>query len=523
MTGPWKTRLPASLDELRGRRAALWVRESMAGQYDNFGPDAQRRKYELALEHLGLVATSIEWVVAHSGWRIAKHPSWSAMLAGAGVDYDVLVVGYASRFARSLEAHVDARRAFHQAGAVILFADDWILSSDERAWERWAREAVEAEAYSRRLSQRVAEGYAEKRRRMGIPGGNRAPLGAIRRGRELVIDGRTLEFVQRTYELAVSGATDREVALQVGLRPKHVAEILTNPFYRGELRTGEQSALGPLVDPTTWERVQALRSRYSRRHRGSVRRRRYALAGILACASCGRRLTGHSGRMRHVDACAEFKTAAPRRRRRFERSLDHRVKGESYPAELYEEAVCVAFEQVAVSSKLMTEVIALATSSKDTTGDALALARIEREREQAAIRFVRDRNLARLEAAFARLDAQAAAAAESPSSSPTAEEVRAYLEDLPRLWRETDTDGRRAIAEAVFERIDVLGVTEYSITPTPDAIAHGWDRAFGDTVIAGSIGRYGRGERISPATNDLQIRLRLSAPPAAGLRAIRSA
>jgi hypothetical protein len=31
----------------------------------------------------------------------------------------------------------------------------------------------------------------------------------------------------------------------------------------------------------------------------------------------------------------------------------------------------------------------------------------------------------------------------------------------------------------VFERIDVLGVTEYSFTLTTDAKAHGWDVAFG--------------------------------------------
>jgi hypothetical protein len=34
--------LPRSLDDLAGLRAALWVRESTQGQYDNFGPDAQR-------------------------------------------------------------------------------------------------------------------------------------------------------------------------------------------------------------------------------------------------------------------------------------------------------------------------------------------------------------------------------------------------------------------------------------------------------------------------------------------------
>ena len=43
-----------------------------------------------------------------------------------------------------------------------------------------------------------------------------------------------------------------------GLALKYVAEILTNPFDVGRLWSGEPSALGALVDPTTWEHVQEL-------------------------------------------------------------------------------------------------------------------------------------------------------------------------------------------------------------------------------------------------------------------------
>jgi len=179
--------LPGSLDQLAGLRAAAWVRESTSPQLDNFGPESQRLQIARAIERYGLLDTGIEWTVAHSGWKIAAHPVWAEMLRGAGVTFDILVVGYASRFARSLEAHVDARRAFHAAGAAILFADERILSSDEGAWEAWAREAVEAESYSRKLSRRVTEGYAAKRRRLGVPGGNRAPFGLLREGRPSIM------------------------------------------------------------------------------------------------------------------------------------------------------------------------------------------------------------------------------------------------------------------------------------------------------------------------------------------------
>jgi len=65
----------------------------------------------------------------------------------------------------------------------------------------------------------------------------------------------------------------------------------------------------------------------------------------------------------------------------------------------------------------------------------------------------------------------------------------------------------------VFERIDVLGVTDYTFTLTVPAKARGWDAAFGARVVRVKQGRSGRGERHSPATNDLPVTMRLAEPP----------
>ncbi len=504
--------LPRSLEDLRGRRAARWIRESTAGQADNFGPDAQAEQQARAIERWGLVDTGAAWQVAHSGRTIAATGQWAEMLDGAGREWDVLVVGYVSRFARDLRTAVNARHDLHARGAVILFADERVLSSDEDEWERWAREAVEAEAYSRRLAKRIGEGYAAKRRRTGVPGGNKAPLGTVRRGRTIEVDEPSLALVRRVYELAAAGRTDREVGKATGLALKHVAEVLTNPFYIGRLWSGEPSALGALVDLATWDHVQELRARYSRRHRGSVNRRQYALGGLLACAACGRRLTGHVGRYRHIDACPTFKAAAPRRHRRNARTnLDHRVKGESYKVEVYEEAIGLALGRVAVSARLRAGAVAEATRPESDGADALLQARIRRERERAALQFAKDRDLGRLEASMARLDAEAEAAVVRPSRVPTAAEARAYLESLPELWAKTSDAGRHAIAEAVFERIDVLGASDFTFTLTARAKAHGWDAAFGAGDQSISIGRSGRGERVCASHNDLSVgEIRLS-------------
>jgi hypothetical protein len=101
----------------------------------------------------------------------------------------------------------------------------------------------------------------------------------------------------------------------------------------------------------------------------------------------------------------------------------------------------------------------------------------------------------RLEATMARLDAEAAAAVVRPSRIPTAAEARAYLESLPDLWAKTSDAGRHAIAEAGFERIDVLGAYDFTFALTAHARARGWDAAFGAGVVRVKEGQSGRGER----------------------------
>jgi hypothetical protein len=163
--------LPRSLEDLRGRRAARWIRESTAGQADNFGPDAQLEQQSRAIERWGLLDTGGAWQVAHSGRTIAATGQWAEMLAGAGEDWDVLVVGYVSRFARDLRTAVNARHDLHARGAVILFADERVLSSDGPARPSRPRPtAAASRSGSARATPRSAGGsacLAGTRRRSG--------------------------------------------------------------------------------------------------------------------------------------------------------------------------------------------------------------------------------------------------------------------------------------------------------------------------------------------------------------------
>jgi Resolvase, N terminal domain len=143
--------LPASLEDLTGLRAARWFRESTAGQYDNFGPDAQREQQDRALSRYGLLDGGLEWSVASSGWKSAwQTPTWQAMIAAAESGaFDILVVGYVSRFLRNLKQTLIAvEDHLQKAGIAVLFADERLLTSDPNQWDQFVREAHEAEAYS---------------------------------------------------------------------------------------------------------------------------------------------------------------------------------------------------------------------------------------------------------------------------------------------------------------------------------------------------------------------------------------
>ena len=448
-------RLPDSLERLTGLRAARWSRESTAGQFDAFGPEAQKDQQDRAIERYGLVDTGIAWTVAHSGRTVGNTDQFRDMLARAGTAYDVLVVGYVSRFARDLRTAVNARHDLHAAGASILFADERILTSDEDAWDSWAREAVEAESYSRKLARRISEGYAAKRRRLGEPGG-RPPFGWDRDGRppQLVPNHSRLDVVRDVFDAAASGASDREVAGASHLTIHTVRSILTNPIYVGELRDGTRAAVEPIIDRATWDRVQALRrARNARAGRPAIRRT-YTLP-MLRCAFCGRGLIGDSGRYRHLNPCDDFTRLRPRKA--WKNQLK-RTPGHSYPADRYEQLIqpALAYAGELVDRHWMTQA-AEAYKAEKPMPDQLGLRRLDAERRRALERYATHRDTSRLEADMARLDAEAERLTAATEWMPDWRQVLARLRDIPQIWEKASPEERKDLASELFEAIDAHG------------------------------------------------------------------
>ncbi|MCJ7712489.1 MAG: recombinase family protein [Chloroflexi bacterium] len=86
------------------------------------------------------------------------------MLAEARAgSFDLLLAGYSDRWQRNLRRTLELLEdGLHPAGVALVMCDRRILSSDPQDWDELISEAAGAEKYSRRLSERITDGYAAK-------------------------------------------------------------------------------------------------------------------------------------------------------------------------------------------------------------------------------------------------------------------------------------------------------------------------------------------------------------------------
>ena len=449
--------LPRSLDELAGRRAAHWGRESTGRQADRFGPEAQREQRDRAISRHRMVDTGITWQVAHSGRTIGTTHQFTEMLARAGHDYDVLVVGYISRFARNLRTAVNAREDLHAAGAAIYFADEDLLSSDESAWENWAREAVEAEAYSRRLARAVRGGYSAKIRNYADQGGGLVSTGFRRVGDRKLIepDPETMPKATSAWELAAQGAADATIAAATGLSLWSVRGILRSPLYGGRLRDGRPTRFAAPVDARLIE--QAYEHRRSRTRIGNRlrRNRTYALSGSgpAVCAVCERPIKGDTRTRRDGTKLSVYRHADP--------GVCPGWPVREVPTALLDAQVTALLSGAAPNRESAARI--RAALARPVVGpDRLAIARLDARLRSLSAELVSaeqrrsiDEIVAEIKAAKIERERLTVETVDPGTVNPEA--AVEWLSSLGKLWNETSDAGRRELAVATFARLGIAG------------------------------------------------------------------
>jgi DNA invertase Pin-like site-specific DNA recombinase len=96
-----------------------------------------------------------------------------AMIASATAGaFDVLLAGYSDRWERNLRRTLELLEDdLHPAGVALVMCDRRILSSDPHDWDELVAEAAAAERCSRRLGERITDGYSAKFRYQNDQGG----------------------------------------------------------------------------------------------------------------------------------------------------------------------------------------------------------------------------------------------------------------------------------------------------------------------------------------------------------------
>lgn len=481
-------------------RAARWIRESSKAQDERYGPEAQKARQDAAIAEHDATDTGIVFRTTKSGSQVDTTPEWADMLARAGSDYDRLYVGYVSRFARDPELIFRAVRLLTEAGADVYFCDERLLTSDDRHYDWWAREAVEAKSYLNRLKRRLRETKEEQWRLYGETGGS-APLGfayAKEGGRyRLQVDPGTIGQAVYLFERYSLGHLSQEaLADEIGLEPERIKNILRNPVYNGyrvNEKTGEQKPAAwrddPPVSDELWGQVAAVRE--SRTRGGGTRTSRRAtrlLSGLVYCASCGKRLRydgDYRGthRTRHVRPCADW--GAEQR----------------YASRAYEDVIVSQFLQWRLDGPTKA-LIANAFAAPPPLADRVGLQRIKNERRTLREYFDTGALTAtEFVSKAAVLDEQQRGILEVPvPSGVTSDEALAALSDLQAVFADADEDKRADVLHAAYARIDVLGPQIVGVALTPYAEARGLAVVLPENVKMRSIGVKAPPEGFEPPT-----------------------
>ena len=486
---PGIERLPRSIDDIQGLRVARWIRESTAGQYDRYGPASQREQQDRFIERHGLVDTGLVFQVAHSGTTVWRSATMTDMLASAKAGaFDLILAGYSDRWQRNLRRTLELLEDhLHPAGVALVMCDRRILSSDPHDWDELVAESASAERYSRRLSERITDGYRQKFDTQQDPGG-RAALGFRRTAdrHTLEIDRETVGTAVALFECYALGTVSaQQLADETGLAASRIRMILMNPLYNGWVRRGRGQAAtrrpapwrasAPVSDEL-WSRVEDVRRRKTRgggpRHRGL----RDLLAGLLEC-SCGRRIRsdgrmGNSDRIAklHTEPCAAWGTKA------------------RIPAATWEVPVLAQLGSIRVDSAMRAQITAaLSTGDRPVTMDR---ARLERQMRELALEHAAGRlNDAEYLARMAHLRRELEVMQAQPARDLPARRAIEWLDVLAETWQKADVvEEKSDVIHAVYERIVVEGPRFVRVRLTPAAYAHGLALALPEAVMARPTG-----------------------------------
>ena len=466
--------LPGSLDDLPGLRYARWDRESTEGQYDRYGPASQHENMDSFAERYGLIDTGLVYSVAQSGRTVWKSDAMARMSEDARAGkFDLLLTGYFDRWQRNLRRTLElVEDVLHPSGVAWVMCDRRLVSSDPRDWDQMISEAHESERYSRRLGDRITDGYAAKFKGIGDPGGH-AGLGFRRAGeaRVLEIDPDTIGRVVALFNRYATGSVSIEqLADEFAMTEGAVTGVLRNATYNGWVHRHPRSGsaerrpaawrANPPVSDSLWEQVAEIRARRRSLHGGPWEPDPSdMLRGLLFC-TCGTRIKS-DGTM----------GTPPRRRKAHPRNRDCADWGpqKGYSASTYERPIAAQMSGLRFDSAMRAKIVRALTATDGRVVSA-SKGRIERMKRDLALDHAADRiSDGRYLEQMAALRAEGETIPSAPRAGFDPEEAAAYIEGLAATWARATPEEQTQLVQATYENVTVRGPQVLRVKLTPIA------------------------------------------------------
>jgi site-specific DNA recombinase len=294
------------------------------GEAEGFSIPAQREACYRKAEQLGATVAA-EFVDAGESARSAARPDLQRMLGYlAKHPTNYVIVHKVDRLARNRADDVEINLAIQRAGCTLVSVTENIDETPSGMLLHGIMSSI-AEFYSRNLASEVTKGMSQKAQSGGTV--SIAPIG-YRNVRTMDQFGREIRTVEvdpdraplirwafDTYsdgewstamlleELTVRGLTTRSTPKRPAkpLTISGMHKLLTNPYYMGEVvyrgvrYAGRHQAL---IDPVTWQRVQAIRAAHTSAGDRQQAHDHY-LKGTVYCGSCDSRLVITHSTNRH--------------------------------------------------------------------------------------------------------------------------------------------------------------------------------------------------------------------------------
>src|SRR5437667_3400080 len=346
-------------------RAALYARVSTEEQAEKYGLSSQLRELRAVAKREGYTIVA-EYVDDGVSGATLDRPQLARLREAARARaFDVVLVHAVDRLSRDLLNQLIVTEELRSLGIRIALPSGLIEDSPE-AQALVQMQGVVAGGERHRMRERTTRGRREKARK-GLVVAGPWPYGYCKDGNQQgglgEIEGEA-RIVRQMFAWFCEGVSIRQIVSRLnkqGIPPRRskrwgkssVFRILTSETYAGTCYFNRRQRSGgttpvfrssdqwitipvtPIVDRTTFERVQQQIARNKVLLSGRRTKEPYQLRGLLVCGLCGKKLAGNRSHGRRMYRCTGH-----------DRLSDLRCRAREVPAERVEQRVWTAVEGV---------------------------------------------------------------------------------------------------------------------------------------------------------------------------------